>query len=350
MFAPAFLIGDNDAVISHVLHETMGVNMSSQAKCTIIVPLRQNIFSFVEVYELLKCYDSLIKEAKFKLDVLLLDNSPDEVANRIKSVCASLPVRYVFLPQEERISKNQKMDAIWYGLKLSETDEIILFDDDIRPTPQNIERICEDLGVYALVKCIIDFMSPKFVDKVDLAGIYAFNQLSKYGQTWGNISFLKSILLKKGFPRRDVLYDELAIERSIRDGRNHYYRADTPIPMKSGRSCATFLNQRIRYAYENIAFPLRFLGDLLVLPVIGSIALFEGITMALVGVVLVSSLIWCASLSYESKLSYSSVAGLVWPYAALWYWCYPIAAWWAAIQFVSGVGTKFQHKRIWRVV
>ena len=324
--------------------------MSSPAACTVIVPLRQNIFNFVQVYDLLKCYVSLVKRAEIQLDVLLLDNSPDEVAARIRSVCQSLPVKYVFLPHSERISKNQKMDAIWYGLRLSNTDKIILFDDDIRPSCQNVELICEDLAAHSIVKCIVNFISPKFVDRVDLAGIYAYNQLSRYGQTWGNISFLKSVLLSRGFPRRDVVYDELAIERRIRNGSNHYYRADPPIQMKSERSWATFLNQRIRYAYENIAFRFRFLCDLLVLPALGGIALYGGVSMALAGALLLTGFVWWASATYESTLQYRSASGRVWPLAAFWYWCYPIASWWAAVQFVSGVGTKFQHNRIWRVV
>jgi hypothetical protein len=238
------------------------------------------------------------------------------------------------------------MDAVRYGLTTSKTEKIILFDNDIRPNSENIERICEDLDKFSIVKCIVDFIKPKFFDCVDLAGIYTYNRLSKFGQTWGNISFRKSILMTKGFPDSDVLYDELAIERRIRDGSNHHYRSLPPIPMRSERSLRIVLNQRLRYAYENIALPLRFVCDLLVLPVLGIAAIHGTLSTAIALAVVITTFIWWASYSYQSRLGYTPQAGTVWPLAPLWYWCYPFCSWYAAILYVFGFGVRFHHKRI----
>jgi hypothetical protein len=321
---------------------------------TVIVPLfvkNEDPVTFAGPRDLIRHYYKLLREAEGNFSFLILDNSPPEVSGRLREICLDTNIPYALLPQSEtRAGNNRKLDAVRYALGLTVTEKTILFDDDIRPTGTNIERITDELEHFTLVKCIIDFISPNTFDRIDLAGICAFNQLSRHKQNWGNISFLKSTLLERGFPSSNLLYDELAIERTIRRGQyQECYISDLPIPMKSsGRSLGEYLRQRIRYAYENIAFPVRFFAfDILLLFAVLGIAYFWSAWMSVLVIALVSAIVICASYTYQRSLAWQFAAGRVWPYAPLWYWPYPFCSCCALVLFFRG-GILFGGNRIRR--
>lgn len=321
--------------------------MTPTSECTVVVPVRTT--SCTGLSDLVACYVKAVEEACFPIDVLLIDNSPDDVAAVLRDRCLDTRLGYAFLPHNDRVSKNQKMDAVWYGLSLATTEKVILLDDDVRPTATNIELLCADLDQYSFVKCIVDVAAPTVLDRIDLAGIYAYNRLSRYGQSWANISFRKSVLLRRGFPLRDVLYDELAIEKRFRGHSELFYRDAPPLFVKPNRGLRLFLNQRRRYAYENIGMPFRFAADLCVLPGLTMIGRLVGLPAALLVGTLITLVVMWASWTYEKRLPQRSSGGRVWPFAAAWYWFYPFFSWVALACFVTG-GVAFQHKRIWRPV
>lgn len=321
--------------------------MGNEESCWVVVPLRAN--NILAPCNLLSSCQAAVRESQGCFRILVIDNSPDTLSPRIELMARAAGVDYLHLPHEKRIGPNQKLDAVRYAMNHIHGRAVILLDDDVRPSASQLCTIFEALRDHDVVRTLIRFLKPDIFDRIDLAGIYTYNGLSAKKQTWGNIAFRKTSTLTTRFPSSDVLYDELAIERTFGSDARLKYIDHTELVMESDRNWRVFLNQRVRYAYENMAFPMRFVLDLLVLFILLGLAFTFGWAAGLMFAVVVSLVVTGAAYSYERTIIAKFRSPSAWPYAALWYWTYPFCSL-VAIFLRIGGGVSFPPHRVRRPV
>src|ERR1700760_2935158 len=104
--------------------------------CAYVVPIRRSVFSQAEAADLHKYFHSLSGVVS---EVLVIDGSPEPVfaAHHLgwSEVCRHLPVdrRFGYL--------NDKVNGIFTGVNAAAADGIILADDDIRYTVDEVRRV-----------------------------------------------------------------------------------------------------------------------------------------------------------------------------------------------------------------
>lgn len=321
--------------------------MGNDESCWVVVPLRAN--NMLAPDNLLRSCKAAVDEAQGCFRILVIDNSPDALSPRIERLAQEAGVDYLRLPHEQRIGPNQKLDAVRYAMNHIQGRAVILLDDDVRPAAAQLCTIFEALKDYDVVRTLVRFVKPDIFDRIDLAGIYTYNGLSAKKQTWGNIAFRRSSALITGFPSSDVLYDELAIERTFGSDARLKYIDQTELMMESDRDWRVFLNQRVRYAYENMAFPIRFALDLLALFTLLGLLFTIGWVAAAIFAVVVSLVVTGAAYCYEQTIIARFRRPSAWPYAALWYWTYPFCSLWAIFLRIGG-GVSFPPHRVRRPV
>src|SRR3954465_12363971 len=115
--------------------------------CTYLLPIRRPIFDPAEA-EAFRCYFGSL-EASVS-EILVIDGSPPDVFaahHKIWSqMCRHEPVdrTFGFL--------NDKVNGIHTGVRLTDTEKIILADDDIRYTSNQIEEMSQLLDRFEVVR------------------------------------------------------------------------------------------------------------------------------------------------------------------------------------------------------
>src|SRR5205814_9661936 len=112
-----------------------------------LMPIRRRTFDPVEAEALLAYFES-IRTAVF--EIVVVDGSPPDVFARHHDVwspvCRHEPVnrQFRFL--------NDKVNGIQTGVRAAGTDQIVLADDDIRYTANDIEQIVRMLDNFEVVR------------------------------------------------------------------------------------------------------------------------------------------------------------------------------------------------------
>src|SRR3954452_20470239 len=115
--------------------------------CTYLLPIRRTNFSASEANELADYFRILNRAG---CEVLVVDGSPSPVFKQHdecwRGVC-----------RHERVDRsfgflNDKVNGIHTGVRLAITEKIILADDDIRYTVAEIDRVCELLVDFEVVR------------------------------------------------------------------------------------------------------------------------------------------------------------------------------------------------------
>lgn len=316
---------------------------------TVIVPIYARSTGVLD--GLLHCYEALLEELKLEpnmeLDLIFIDSSPLEATCAIESALSGRPqVRWRRTLTSGDPGVNGKLVNVNFAMGLAKFDNIALLDDDARPSLGCLVRAAKELHVADAVRLAPWYPSPRLVDAIDMAGVLVVNAASPDRQFWGNLCFRRSSLPGHTVPRVDVVFDELLLFRAIRGQRRDRkstfdrYVYDTPLEMRASRSLMDFARQRTRYAYENLAYPIRFSASLMVLPTLLTL-LFRG---------LVSEALALTALLVVVLTVLAFVDRRRWPanhlpirvplLAPIWFLPYPICSWIALYLFVRG-GVRF---------
>lgn len=312
---------------------------------TIIVPIKaykvENVIDFVNHYI---TFSNIIIDKNIQL--IIADESAPDVFSYINKILSYNENVIHFIPtDEERTGDNDKSNGIYSAIKFIKYENILIIDDHYRVELSELKIINNYFKEYDVFKVMPKFIKNNIMASIDLCGMFIVNILDKRKQYCGHIALKRNLFTKYGFPCRDSLFDEFAFE-------NHFRKFNCKIGFPENVFLSSvyditflkFLEQRVRYSYENFAFPLRFILLLSILPISAFLFIISPIYMFLFIIMLNWFLV---IFSYMGQKKYYTSQG--YPYisffAPLWFIHYPITTWIAIILFLRG-GVKFGGKRI----
>lgn len=213
-------------------------------KCTYLLPLRRTAIDTRELWELADYFKLL---ARAGCEVVVVDGSPAETfavhhdAWLIRH-CAPDP-SYRWL--------NGKVNGVHTGVHLATYETIILADDDIRYTTENVEQMCRLLEQYEVVRPQ-NFLRPLYWwARTENARILLNRGWLRAGDYPGTCGFRRSTMLRVDPYDGDVLFDN---EEIIRHFLVRGCRVDHALGFfirKNAPTLKKWMEQRPRQAYED---------------------------------------------------------------------------------------------------
>lgn len=280
-------------------------------------------------------------------DVLVVDGSPPDVFAAHGKVwsegasCRHAPVdsRYKYL--------NGKVNGIHTGVALSSHERIILADDDIRYTSDDLRRMLALLADYELVRPQ-NYLSPRpFWARTEAARMLINRAWIPEGDYPGTLGVRRAAMLRVGHYDGDVLFDNEEIVRHFRaQGARIAYARDFFI-LKHPPSWRKWLEQRPRQAYEDFVMRAKT-AFFAVLPLaLALVCLFRGWSWAL-GFALVVA---CGAVLIAARGVASDGAARFFPaylclYAPLWIAERVLSTYWAFYWRAAYGGYPFGDKLV----
>jgi hypothetical protein len=128
------------------------------------------------------------------------------------------------------------------------------------------------------------------------------------------------------------------------------YFSDLSIEMWPIPSFKAYLEQRLRYAYENIAYPLRFSLSLVIIPAF-LFLLSRGKSSLPLSIIFISGLvIYLVVMGFLGQLVYGKkMPKYTFLFTPFWFLPYPLFSWFAIFAYATG-GIYFGGNKIRRVV
>jgi hypothetical protein len=144
---------------------------------------------------------------------------------------------------------------------------------------------------------MVRFSKLTFANMIDLCGIFVVNITTADKQFWGMQAFHKSSAELLRDVDKNTVFDELTVFRHLMDrGVEHSYLKDVAITSHCRRTVYDFVEQRVRYAYENLAYPLRTMAFCSLFPSFVLAFVFYGITGTWITGLAISTLVMFASI------------------------------------------------------
>lgn len=220
--------------------------MTAAARCTYLLPIRRVRASEQETTELAEYFARL---ASAGCEVLVVDGSPPAVfdahARAWGAVCRHVPVdaRYRYL--------NGKVNGIHTGVDAARCERIIVADDDIRYTAEDVARTCRLLDGHDMVRPQ-NYLSPlPWWARMEAARMLVNRGTLRAGDYPGTCAFRRSTMRRLGHYDGDVLFDNEEIVRHFAAaGARIAYARDFFI-LKRPPALAKWREQRPRQAYED---------------------------------------------------------------------------------------------------
>lgn len=312
---------------------------------SIIIPVKleygRDVVEFVKYIHLLS--DQM---AHYEYEIIISNESNNEVFEYVNNEMKNhSKVKHILPNPTYRTGANDKLNGIYAALDYCTYEKILLVDDHYRVSKSTIEKL---IPLYETYDCFK--MMPKF-DKfplsalLDLCGMYIINLLDSKKQYCGHLCFKKTHIMKFGFPNRDSLFDELAIEMHLKENKCCTgYIKNVSLEAVQNISIKKFWEQRVRYAYENMALPIRFTMFLSILPILILLLAINQL-LALCFVIFLTTAV--ILLAYIGQIIYGkkNVPRFSFLLSPMWFWFYPFTSWIAIVKYFSG-GVMFGGRKI----
>lgn len=314
--------------------------MNRDFSCTVIVPIRRVAFQAAEVNTLGNYFRSLLMS---RCEVLVVDGSPAEIFEQHHQHWSNF-TRHV-RPDARFKYLNGKVNGVHTGVELASSEFIILADDDIRYTASNVERMCELLAEYEVVRPQ-NFISPApFWARLENARILINRGVLRAGDYPGTCGFRRSTMLRVGPYDGDVLFDnEEMIRHFAVEGATIKYAIDFSI-LKRPPVFRKWIEQRPRQAYEDFGMLLKTIVFMLVLPVLFATFALGGIRAGAVFAGLVSLVAITLCLKGLVRTRAFRVFSIFTPlFAPLWICERSVSVYWAIYWKVRYGGYPFGDK------
>jgi hypothetical protein len=218
------------------------------SRCTYLLPIRRASFSATEAAELAE-YFRTVSDAD--CDLLIIDGSPSQVFQQHHEA-------WHFLSRHEKVDRsfgylNDKVNGIHTGVSLAPTEKIILADDDIRYAPAQIDRVCELLDEFEVVRPQ-NFLAPlPWWARMEAARMLINRATLRIADYPGTCAFRRGSMLRVGHYDGDVLFDnEEIIRHFARAGAAISYATNLFVQKRPPRF-RKWIEQRPRQAYEDFA-------------------------------------------------------------------------------------------------
>ncbi len=310
---------------------------SGPFRCTYILPIRRARVRPQEIDELAQYFRNLAHEG---CQVLVVDGSSPEIFdqhNRAwRKLCRHVTVdrKYTYL--------NGKVNGVHTGIEIASCESIILADDDIRYTSEDIRRACELLERHEMVRPQ-NYVAPlPWWGRTEAARMLINRGVLRTGDYPGTCAFRRSAFVRFGHYDGDVLFDNEEIVRHfILNGAEVCYALDFFI-LKRPSTLRKWLEQRPRQAYEDFDMRAKTVLFMSLLPAAIALGLFNRPSAALAFVFFV----WiCAGLLAGRGLlrdrAYDFFPAHVILYAPLWVVERSLSVYWALYWRVAHGGYPF---------
>jgi hypothetical protein len=251
--------------------ETLSGAKGDTALCTYLLTIRRVRFDAGEA-DRFRDYFRLLKGAG--CEVLVVDGSPREVfaayAGAWDGACVHAPVD----PQYKYL--NGKVNGIHTGVSLAAHDRIILADDDIRYTPDNVRRMAEMLESFEMVRPQ-NYLKPLPAWAWTEAARMLINRAwMREGDYPGTLGVRREAMRRLGHYDGDVLFDNEEIVRHFRaHGACIAYARDFFI-LKRPPSFRKWVEQRPRQAYEDFVMRVKTIFFAALVPALALLWLASG--------------------------------------------------------------------------
>jgi hypothetical protein len=220
-------------------------------RCTYLLPIRRSSLSAKEAAELAEYFQTLNDAG---CDVLVIDGSPPPVFEQHHEIWRSLC-------RHEQVDRsfgylNDKVNGIHTGVNLAAVEKIVLADDDIRYAPAQINRVCELLDEFEVVRPQ-NFLAPlPWWARLEAARMLINRATLRTADYPGTCAFRRAAMLRVGHYDGDVLFDnEEIIRHFAREGAAISYATNLFVQKRPPRF-RKWIEQRPRQAYED--FGLRW--------------------------------------------------------------------------------------------
>ncbi|GAC1403709.1 MAG: hypothetical protein NVSMB52_17610 [Chloroflexota bacterium] len=203
------------------------------------------------------------------LEVIVVDGSPHDIFAHHAATWGHA-VKHV---RPNTITPNGKVGGVMTGVRSATHERVIIADDDVRYTPENLRRTIELLKDADVVRPQNYFEPRPWHAQWDTARSL-LNRLT--GGDWpGTLAVRRSVVLQMGGYRGDVLFENLELVRTIKAAGG---REVVPLDLFVCRrppAFSHFRSQRVRQAYDELARPGRLLVFLSTLPIISALIYFR---------------------------------------------------------------------------
>ncbi|MFN2492042.1 MAG: glycosyltransferase family 2 protein [Pyrinomonadaceae bacterium] len=240
-------------------------------RCTYLLPIRRVRVDQAEMCMFASYFRSLTEAG---CEVLVVDGSPASVFGKHDDewgeVCRHVTTdpKYTYL--------NGKVNGVHTGVDLASSERIILADDDIRYTHGDIDRMCDLLDKFEMVRPQ-NFLSPlPWWARLEAARMLMNRGALRAGDYPGTCGFRRSTMRRVGPYDGDVLFDNEEIVRHFALKGAHINYALDFFLLKRPPTFAKWVEQRPRQAYEDFVMRLKTAAFLSVLPAVCLTLLFAG--------------------------------------------------------------------------
>jgi len=202
-------------------------------------------------------------------EIFVVDGSPPSLFSRhavaLAGVARHLP------PHRDLNFQMGKVNGVITGVRESESEEVVIADDDVRYDPQSLRRTLALLAEADLVRPQNYFDELPWHARWDTARsllnrVFTGDPTFPVGDFPGTLAVRRDAFLRSGAYDGDALFENLELMRTIRAAGG---TIASPLDLYVARrppSTAHFLSQRVRQAYDDFAIPGRFVTFLALPP------------------------------------------------------------------------------------
>lgn len=318
----------------------MNPTATGASHCSFILPIRRVKFDSIEI-ERLADYFLLLRSAG--CEVLVVDGSPSPVFEQHKEIWQGVS-RHVS-PDPKYTYLNGKVNGVHTGVDLASCERIILADDDIRYRAADVQRMCDLLDRFEMVRPQNFIAALPLWARLETARILINRGVLRAGDYPGTCGFRRSTMLRVGPYDGDVLFDNEEIVRHFAvKGANVNYAVDFFI-QKLPPTFTKWLEQRPRQAYEDFVMRAKTVAFLAVVPATATIGLMLGTRAAIFLLALLSLtsvLLSSGGLLRNAAYRFFPVSSPL--FAPLWILERSLSVYWAVYWWVRYGGYPFGPK------
>jgi hypothetical protein len=216
------------------------------------------------------------------LEMIVVDASADPLFALFDRECIA-SVIHVRPDQAFGTMRNGKVRGVLTGLHLARYESLIIADDDVRYSLENIDDVVDALAEADVVRPQNYFAPLPWHARLDTARSL-INRIT--GGDWpGTLAVRRSVLLKAGGYDGDVLFENLELVRTVQSTGGCEVRRDDLFIRRLPPSTRHFWRQRVRQAYDEFARPARMAVAMATLPLATALLWRQHFVLAAVGAI-----------------------------------------------------------------
>ena len=249
----------------------MSARDGAEFRCTYLLPIRRVSADAAEAEVFARYFRRLTRSG---CEVVVVDGSPPEVfgahARAWEGVCRHVPVdpRYKYL--------NGKVNGVHTGVDRASCEYVVLADDDIRYTSDDIEGACKLLEFHEMVRPQ-NYLAPlPWWARTESARMLVNRGVLRAGDYPGTCAFRRSTFRRVGHYDGDVLFDNEEIVRHFALSGADVLCATDFFVLKRPPTFHKWLEQRPRQAYEDFVMRAKTLLFASLVPAALALGLFAG--------------------------------------------------------------------------